>query len=258
MFEERIQTELVEVHESGLTIRGVMKPEFFNVYGIAHGGYLYTLAHIAAEQAGALCLGGSWEVSDVSCQYLHPLRAVPGTAVAERVDRCGDMPVFRVKILDARGAYCYEQMTVLKRMEDAAPIVPPAPQYEHLFPKAGERVTYAQYLRIYRTETEQERVIYTVDHCDQNADRFGAAHPGAMFTAADAATSGCMFFINGKNPITVSANMHYICHPTAGPVRAVPTLLRAGRILHDYNVDMIDSEGNVVACGQFIVRNLDH
>lgn len=255
---QRLQIEVVNVGKDGITVCGNMRQEFYNIYGIAHGGYLYTLGHMAAQLSGQICLGGDWEVSEASCQYLNPLRVAPARAETELVGMTGTAPVYRVQVFDAQDKLCFEEMATLHPAEPATEVFVQEPKLSCLAPKAGERVTFAKFLHVYETAREETRVVYTADLCGENCDASGVLHSSAMFTAADAATSGSLFHVQGKDPITVSASIYYFQNAVVGPVSAVPKLIRSGRVLHYYDVDIMDGVGTVVASAQFIIQDLGH
>lgn len=251
---QRLHVTVTEQTARGITVSSELQREFYNIYDIAHGGFLYTLGHMAACLSGQLCLGGNWEVSDITCQYLEPLRRSPAKAVTEQV---GSASMYRVCIYDAEGLLCHKQMVSLRPAGEKVNTVVHGPKLAHLAPPMNvPRRTFAQFLHIYPTTQNAERVVYSVDLDDANTDGFNSCHPGAMFTAADAATSGELFHVRGKQPLTVSASMHYLHRASAGPVSAVPHLNRGGKTLFYYDVDLIDGEGTVAAIGQFIVHSL--
>ena len=60
--------EVVGMEEQGLLTRCKLLPQFKNPYGIAHGGFIYTLAHITAAQSVKLCLGRQAVVVDAASE----------------------------------------------------------------------------------------------------------------------------------------------------------------------------------------------
>jgi len=265
-FMERINVEVLEIKRNGIVLQGNVQKDFYNVYGIAHGGYLYTLGHVAAQLTGELCMGGGWEVADASCQYLHPLRIFPAKAETMWVGGGEDAPCLRIEVRDGSGKLCFEQNVVLR--EDTAPSVDvvhtptiftdrPLPNdcYEQpQFPCITS--TFSKYLNIYSTGFRDTGLVYTVDLTADNCDGRGYAHPGAIFTAADAAAGGSLYYVQKKRPITVSASIHYFDKTTCGPVHTIPRLVRGGRSLYYYDLDIVDGRDRLVAIGQFIIQNI--
>ena len=259
--------EVTRVGEDGITMHGNLYKDFNNVYGIAHGGYLYTVAHIAAKVCGELCLGGKWEVRSAECLFLHPLRIYPSVIDTVWVNKDSDYPMLRSEVRDSKGALCFELNAILApaRSNPEAVVQTPKIHTDTLPPKSpdGEfqlpcvSTTFARLMNIYVTSKDEKSIVYSADLCENNCDDDGYVHPAAMFTAADCAAGGCLFYINGKRPITVSANMHYLQPTAVGPVHAVPRLVRNGNFLNFYDVEMVDGTGKTVAVGQFIIRDMD-
>ena len=264
-FVGRLNLSLLEIEKNGIVLLGNERPELYNVYGIAHGGYLYTLGHIAAQLTGELCLGGNWQVSNATCQYLNPMRHFPVRAETQCVGADEDSPYLQVRIYDSRDLLCFTQSIVLKdcaapdrrvthtpTIHDALPL--PRSCFEELrFPCLSS--TFAKFMNIYSIGRKESGIIYAVDLSEVNCDDYGFVHPGALFTAADAASGGSMFYIHKMRPITVSATIHYFRQTAAGPVSVVPRLVRGGRSLFYYDVDIIDDEGSPVAAAHFIMQN---
>ncbi len=267
-FERNMLMEVTRVGEDGITMHGNLYKDFNNVYGIAHGGYLYTVAHLAAEAAGELCLGGRWEVRSAECQFLHPLRIYPSVTDAVWLSKDPAYPMVRAEVRDSKGALCFEMTAELTPAEKEPETViyhtpkiitnnppPKSPHEEMQLPFLSS--TFARRMNIYTTAKKGESVVYSVDLCERNCDDYGYVHPAAMFTAADCAAGGCLFYVDYKRPITVSANMHYLQRTAEGPVHAVPRPVRKGKFLNFYDVDMVDEAGKKVAVGQFIIRDMD-
>lgn len=267
-FEDHMLMEVTRVGEDGITMHGNLYKDFNNVYGIAHGGYLYTVAHMAAEVCGEICLGGKWEVRSAECLFLHPLRIYPSVIDTVWISKDPQYPMVRSEVRDSKGALCFELNAVLA---PAAPMTlaeteqTPKIFSETLPPKMPDgqfhlpclSTTFARLMNIYITAKDEKSIVYSADLCDRNCDEYGFALPAAMFTAADCAAGGCLYYIDGKRPITVSATMHYLERTVIGPVHAVPHAVRKGKFLNFYDVDLIDGAGKKVAVGQFIIRDMD-
>lgn len=265
-FEKNMLLELAEVRDSGITVMGNLYKEFNNVYGIAHGGYLYTIAHITAQLTGELCLGGRWDVADAQCLYLHPLRQYPARVDTVWLHKA--QPTLRAEVRDSRGALCFEMNASMKpALPDPDEVVahtptiitdrrlPKDPNEEPVFPCMSS--TFSKWLDIFSTSKTEDTIVYSADLTQRSCDDFGYLHPAVMFTAADCAAGGCLFYIDKKRPITVSATIHYFDRTCVGPVHAVPSPIRKGRVLNFYNVDLVDAEGRTAAVAQFVIRDMD-
>lgn len=259
---------IVEVREDGITVQGNLYKDFNNIYGIAHGGYLYGVAHIASQMTGDLCLGGQWDVAGAECLYLHPLRVYPSVTKTVWINKEEARPMLCARVYDNQGALCFEMNGTLKPAEEHkgqivhtphynTQLLPPKSPYDELKVPCLSS-TFSRWLNIYTTKKEEASVIYSVDLNEKNCDDHGYVHPTAMFTAADCAAGGCLFYIDKKRPITVSANIHYFSSSCCGPVHAVPRPLRKGRVLNFYDIDFIDGAGQRIGVAQFIIRDMDY
>lgn len=267
-FEKNLLVETARVGENGITLIGNLYEEFNNVYGIAHGGYLYTIAHIAAQRTGSIFLGGEWEVADAQCLYLHPLRLYPARVDTVWLHRDPRQPTLRAEVRDSKGALCFTLNAALKpgspvpdRVVEHTPTIitdrrlPKDPNEEPEFPCLSS--TFSKWLDIFSTSKTDTTITYTADLSARNCDDYGYLHPAVMFTAADCSAGGCLFYIDKKRPITVSATIHYFDHTCAGPVHAVPIPVRKGRVLNFFHVELVDAEGTLAAAAQFVIRDMD-
>ena len=268
-FERKMLLEVLEVRENGITIQGNSYDEFNNIYGIAHGGYLYTVAHIAAQMTGDLCLGGRWDVRNAECIYLQPMRLYPTRIETVWLNKDKEYPLLRAEVWDQKGKLCFELNCTLSEAEaepketvTQIPTIitdrrlPQDPDEEPQFPCLSS--TFSRWLDIFSTSKTDEIIVYSADLTDRNCVDSGYLHPAVMFTAADCAAGGCLFYIDKKRPITVSANIHYLHRTFCGPVHAISRPVRKGRILNYFDVDLIDGNGVCVATSQLIIQHLDH
>ena len=266
-FEQRLLVEVSSTRNDGITLMGNLYEEFNNIYGIAHGGYLYTVAHIAACKTGELCVGGDWEVEGAQCLFLHPLRIYPSVTETTLLSR-EDRPLVRCQVHDNKGNLCFEMHATLRPAKERAgekvthtPTIitdrrlPKDPNEKPQFPCLSS--TYSKWLNIYSTSMTDSTIVYSADLTEINCDDMGYLHPAVMFTAADCSAGGCLFYIDKRRPITVSANIHYLRHTCKGPVHAVPRPIRKGNVLNFYEVDLVDGDGEIAAVSQFIIRDMD-
>lgn len=267
-FEQKLLLELAEERDNGITLHGNLCKDFNNVYGIAHGGYLYTISHIAAQLTGELAFGGKWDVQSAECLYLHPLRLYPVRVKTVWVNKEARQPMLRAEVSDSKGALCFQMNAGLKpalpdpdRVAVHTPTIitdrplPKDPDVEPQFPCLSS--TFSRWLDIYSTSKTEETIVYSADLTERSCDEFGYLHPTVMFTAADSAAGGCLFYIDKRRPITVSATIHYFDRTCVGPVHAVPRPIRKGRVLNFYDLDLIDGRGKTVAAAQFVIRDMD-
>ena len=190
-FERNMLLEVTQVRENGITMHGNLYKDFNNVYGIAHGGYLYTVAHMAAEACGEICLGGKWQVRSAECLFLHPLRNYPSVIDTVWINQDPSYPMLRAEVRDSKGSLCFELNAALAPAP-AAPheVVEQTPKIftENLPPKTpdGElklpclSSTFSRWLNIYTTAKEGESVVYSADLCSHNCDEYGYVLPAAL------------------------------------------------------------------------------
>jgi uncharacterized protein (TIGR00369 family) len=184
------------------------------------------------------------------------------------INKNAEYPMLRAEVRDSKGALCFELNAVLRPampkpdcvVEHIPTIItdrrlPKDPNEEPQFPCLSS--TYSRWLDIYSTSKTDEVIVYTADLTDRNCDDFGYLHPAVMFTAADCSAGGCLFYIDKKRPITVSANIHYLDRTCVGPVHAVPRPVRKGKVINFFDVDLVDGAGKTVAVSQFIIRDMD-
>lgn len=266
---KRLGLEVKEVREDGIVTFAENRPEACNHYGMAHGGYLHTLAHLTSLLAGEIGLGGQWEAEDASCQYLRSLRLFPAKTVVKQLGTDCKNPVYLAEVYDANGALCYTQTSALRPavVPEGEPVVhtpiitsaspmpkdlnaePPFPCYS---------TSFSRWLNCYSIRKQGTGLVYALDLNEVNCDETGAVHPAAVFTLADSAVGGSLVRVEKKNPITISASIRFLKRTTESLVSAIPRLTRGGRKLFYYDVDIVDGAGEYIAFAQFVVQSLDN
>ena len=263
-----LDLQIVSAEGNTLTTSAESMTDVTNRYGIAHGGYLHTLAHLTSVMAVEQLLGGSWEAEYASCQFLRALRQFPAKTTATLVSAEGCAPLVRGEVYDAKGLLCFTQMMGLRQ---AAPTVQQpkthTPMILHANPMPADlnveppfpclSTSFSRMLNCYSIRKQGTGLVYALDLNEKNCDANGFVHPAAVFTLADAAAGGSMVRIEKKSPITVSAFIRFLEHGEDSLVEAIPRLTRGGRALYFYDVDIVDGAGRSVATGQFVIQNLD-
>lgn len=264
----RLGIEVSEVTEKGIVTLANHREEACNHYGMAHGGYLHTLAHISMILDGEIRLGGAWEVADAFCEYLRALRAFPVKTVTTQIGNDPTAPVYLAEVFDAKGALCYTQTSALRRAAEVKgePVVhtplitsaSPMPKdldVEPPFPCYS--TSYSKWLNCYSIRKQGTGLVYALDLCEANCDEMGNVFPAAVFTLGDSAVGGSLVRIERKNPLTVCASMRFLKHSSTSLVAAIPRLVRGGKKLFYYDVDIVDGAGEVLAVGQFVIQSLE-
>ena len=258
---------VTEEKEHGLSVQAEIKPEFCNPYGFAHGGYVYTLGHITAALSAQICEHRTCVVVDAACQYLSSLKASPARAESELLRSGRELLVYRVKILDAAGRLCFNQTVTLKEVDYAPCAFEPQPQT--IFadrPGETDPVTgiaypklspfFAQVCHVYMTGRGESGLIYGADLSPETVNQYGSAHGGLLYTMCDACAGGTMSMLQEKRPVTVASQISYLHPAKTGPVHAEARLVRDGKQLTFYDIDITDGTGTLVATAQFTMQGV--
>jgi len=180
------------------------------------------------------------------------------------------MIVFRVYLRDGYGNLCMEQVITLKEVDypaakdvefhqtifPAGPEVEPDPELTIALPRLS--VSYPRKCHIYALEKGESGMIYGADLFPEMCNLYGAAHGGLIYTCCDVAAGGSVSFLKEKKPVTVSSSIHFLRSITEGPVRAEGKLVREGRTMYYYNVDVTDGAGKLSAVAQFVLHIVNY
>jgi len=266
---QRLGLKVGEVNQDGIVTYAESQNDVCNPYGMAHGGYLHTLAHLTSLIAGEINFGGRWEAADASCQYLRSLRQFPVKTVATQIGADRNAPVYLAEVYDAKGVLCYTQTSSLRPAAVAegepvchTPIITsasPMPKDLNAEPPFPCLTTsYSRLMNCYSIRKQGTGLVYALDLNEINCDETGAVYPATVFTLADSAVGGSMVRIERKSPLTVSASIRFLKRSTESLVSAIPRLIRGGRKLFYYDVDVVDGAGEHIAFAQFVVQSLDN
>jgi len=262
--------EVVEVRSNGLMTRAENKKEFCNAYGFAHGGFVYTVGHLAAIASAEVCLNRKTVVTEASCEYLASLTGAYAYAETELLRAGGTRIEYRVTIRDEKNRDCFKQVIILK--EVSHPEVTVTGKQPTLFmSKEGDsvdEVTGLAYPRLspffattchcFMSGRGESGMKYSVDLLDDVYDVYGTAHGGAIYTCCDACAGGSMAMLLEKRPVTVSSSIHYLRPATEGPVTVEAKLVRNGKQLVFYDLDITDANGVLVGVAQFIMQGVEY
>ena len=265
-----IEFEVLEQRENGLLTRAASKKEFCNAYGFAHGGFTYTVGHLAAIASAELCLGRKAVVTDASCEYLTSLNGPYALAETELLRAGNSRLEFRVSIMDEKMRVCFKQVIILKEVDHAEVTVsgkqPTLFQSKEGDPK--DEVTGLAYPRqspafattchCFMSGRGESGMKYSVDLLDDVFDVYGTAHGGAIYTCCDACAGGSMAMLLEKRPVTVSSSIHYLRPATEGPITVEAKLVRNGKQLVFYDLDITDGNGELVAVALFTMQGVEY
>ena len=265
-----VEFEVLETRENGLVTRAENKKEFCNAYGFAHGGFVYTVGHLATIASAELCLGRKTVVTEASCEYLASLTGAYAYAETELLRAGGTRIEYRVTIRDDKNRDCFKQIIILKEVSHAEVTVS-GKQPTLFVSKEGDpvdEVTGLAYPRLspffattchcFMSGRGESGLKYSVDLLDDVYDVYGTAHGGAIYTCCDACAGGSMAMLLEKRPVTVSSSIHFLRPATEGPITVEAKLIRNGKQLVFYDLDITDGNGVLVGVAQFIMQGVEY
>lgn len=269
-FCELIGLEVEEAGENGLTARSTLKKEFCNPYSAAHGGYVYSLGHVSAALSSELCLRRQAVVVDAVNQYESSLMVSPAR-IRTRLVRAGrELIVYRVQVRDGKGKLCLSQTVTLKEVD--YPKICPREFQQTIFPGREDApvdpvtdiyyprpsVFFSAVCHAYVLGRGTRGMIYGADIFPETSNAYGAAHGGMIYTCCDSAAGGSAAFLLSKKPVTVSSSIHFLRSVMDGPVKAEAKLIRAGKNLLFYDVDVTDGNDELAAIAQFVMQTVEY
>lgn len=259
-----------EVRPDGLTAKVQIKPDFCNTYMAAHGGFAFSIGQIAAALSAEFCLGRPAATVDVDCMYECSLMGKSARAVTKLVDAAEDHIVYRVRVLDGKGKLCLSQIVTLKDAEltpsegvefkktifaadENAPVDPvTGVAYPHL------SVFFTAACGGFVLDRAEKGLIYGMDVRHDTCDVTGAAHSSLIYTLCDSVAGGSAAFLLDKKPVTIASSIHYLRSAMASPIKAEARLVRSGKQLLFYNVDVFDAKGDFAAIAQFTLQSVEY
>ena len=266
LFTENLNLRLQSYGKKSVVVRCDSKDVFLNPYGFAHGGFLYTIGHIAARNMALVCLNRHMQVVQSTCQYLDRVTTHPITAEAKLLSIYQEAVVCEAKVMDGKGNVCFLQTLILQdTTDDHVELVYPKKfkgkkdsKYSMAgFMPGGMRQSFDDICHIGNPTADAKGIHVSTDlYSDISSDR-GYVHQGVLFTMCDNCAAACVAMTQKKRPVTVSAAVHYLRPATKGPITATGNLLRAGNKLAYYDIIVRDGTGKKCAKTQFIMNCTD-
>lgn len=266
LFTEKLSLRLESYDKKRVVVRCDSNDVFLNPFGFAHGGFLYTIGHIAARNMALVCLNRHMQVVQSTCQYLDRVTCAPIRAEAKLLSIYYEAVVCEAKIMDGNGNVCFLQTLILQdTIEDGAQrLIPKVYQGKEESKYAGNpflpntgRQTFDDVCRIGPAYTDEKGTHISTDlYKDICSDR-GYVHQGVLFTMCDNCAAACVGMMQNKRPVTVSAAVHYLSPAVEGPITATGKLLRAGNRLAYYEIMVRDGSGRPCAKTQFVMNCSD-
>ena len=266
LFTENLSLCIQSYDKKSVVVRCDSKDVFLNPYGFAHGGFLYTIGHIAARNMALVCLNRHMQVVQSTCQYLDRVTCAPITAEARLLSIYNEAVVCETKVKDGKGNICFLQTLILQDTTDDNVQLEYPKKYEGeknskymntgLF-KGNQRKSFDDVCHIGNPFADQKGIHVSTDlYSDICSDR-GYVHQGVLFTMCDNCAAACVAMMQKKRPVTVSAAVHYLSPAVKGPITATGNLLRAGNKLAYYDIIVRDGTGKKCAKTQFIMNCTD-
>lgn len=104
-----------------------------------------------------------------------------------------------------------------------------------------------QYLQVETQEVTPEYARVRMPLSKDHLNGFGAAHGGAIATLIDAAFGIAANDNRDRSVVTLSTSIEYLRPGLKGPLTGEARLIRAGKRILNYDVQIIDAEGKIVA-----------
>lgn len=269
-FAKMLGLTVAELREDGLTAEVKINPNFCNTYSAAHGGFAYSIGQIAAVLSAELCLDRQMTAADVSTMYVCSLMGKRARIRTRLIDASSGTVAYRVRVLDTKGKLCLSQIVTLRdavqageeprefrrtifAADENTPVDPvTGVAYPHL------SVFFPAMCGVHILGRGEKGLIYGADIRPDTCDSFGAAHSSLIYTLCDCVSGGSAFFLMDIKPVTVSSSIRYIRSATVGPVKAEARLIRRGKQLLFYDVDVFDGSGQLVAVSHFVLHSVEY
>lgn len=256
-----------ELASDYVVLRTDTKSAQYNAYGFAHGGFLYSMGHITARNMAMLCLGRHMQVVQADCMYLRKVFGSPITARASLLSDYGHAVVCLSEIYDARGELCFRQTltmqdTVRDRVTLSQPKDPPKESEDHhakaaFTQRKQDEPFFDDLCHITMPKYRNGIVSCGTDLYTDVVSDAGYVHQGALFTCCDNCAAACVVMMQKKRPVTISSTVHYLAPATIGPITAEGQLIRSGKELSFYKIDVFDGYGKPVVTTQYVMQCLD-
>ncbi len=265
MFTERLKLTLIDYDKKSVTIQCNDRDLYKNPYGFAHGGFLYTIGHVAARNMALACLGRHMQVLQSTCQYLDMVKTYPIRAKARLLSIYSNEIVCETEVMDGTGNVCFTQTCILQdTVDDNQKIVIPkhykGPANNYGGGKmlaTGKKTTFEDMCHVSSPTVDKEGVHVKTDlYWDLTSDS-GYVHQGVLFTLCDECAASCVALMQNKRPVTVSSSIHYLYPALVGPITATGRPMKSGNRLSYYEIIVRDGNGKKCAKAQYIMNCSD-
>ncbi|MDD5938011.1 MAG: PaaI family thioesterase [Clostridiales bacterium] len=116
---------------------------------------------------------------------------------------------------------------------------------------------FMKYNHIVLKSVERDRAVMELTVQDESLNPYGMVHGGALYTMGDCA-AGTAARSNGRRYVTLASNLNFLRSGMPGDViQAVGTVRRRGKTTCYVTVDISNSEGTLLASGNFTFFCID-
>ena len=116
---------------------------------------------------------------------------------------------------------------------------------------------FMKYNHIVLKSVERDRAVMELTVQDESLNPYGMVHGGALYTMGDCA-AGTAARSNGRRYVALASNLNFLRSGMPGDViQAVGTVRRRGKTTCYVTVDISNSEGTLLASGNFTFFCID-
>ena len=104
-------------------------------------------------------------------------------------------------------------------------------------------------------KVSKDEVISHIDATNTSLNVWGIVHGGLIFGLADT-TAGILCYANGHESVTIDANINYL-KPVKNYLKAVATIIKPGKTINLYKVDIYNEKEELCATVTFNFYNMN-
>ena len=103
-------------------------------------------------------------------------------------------------------------------------------------------------------KVSKDEIVAHIDVTNKSLNTWGIVHGGLLFGLADT-IAGALCYVNGHEAVTIDANINYL-KPVKGYVKAIATIVKPGRVINLYRVDIYNEKDELSATVTFNFFNM--
>ena len=113
-----------------------------------------------------------------------------------------------------------------------------------------KRNGFMNYNHIEMERVEPDRAVFRLEIRPESKNVYGMVHGGAIYTLADNAT-GSAAHTDGRHYVTQNGSLHFLKNQGEGIIRAEARVRHRGRSTVLVDVDVVGTDGLLLASGEF-------